>query len=272
MISNMDGRHLFDLSGRIAILTGATGHFGRVFARALCDAGAEVLLVARNSEVLNAMQAELITLGHKATVFPTDLRDDQSVQDFCHEVARRYDRVDILINNAYSGNGGTVDTSTPDAFNTAYHLTVIAAFRLVQLLRPLLSQAARENRCSASVVNIASMYGVVSPDPGIYLDINSNNPPYYGAAKSALIQLGRYLACHLAESRIRVNSISPGPFPPFEIAEKTPQFYLELRRKTPMGRIGRPEELVGAVLFLASDASSYVTGINLPVDGGWTAW
>jgi NAD(P)-dependent dehydrogenase (short-subunit alcohol dehydrogenase family) len=116
------------------------------------------------------------------------------------------------------------------------------------------------------------MYGMVSPDPRIYGNSGQNNPPFYGAAKGALLQLTRYAACHLASHKIRVNAISPGPFPAGNLQESNPAFYKELCNKNPMNRIGHPDELAGAILFLASDAASFVTGINLPVDGGWTAW
>jgi NAD(P)-dependent dehydrogenase (short-subunit alcohol dehydrogenase family) len=116
------------------------------------------------------------------------------------------------------------------------------------------------------------MYGHVSPDPRLYGESGLNSAPWYGAAKGGLIQLTRYLACHLAPERIRVNAISPGPFPRTEISAGKSDFIQRLEQKVPMGRIGMPEEIAGPLLFLASDASSYVTGINLPVDGGWTAW
>jgi NAD(P)-dependent dehydrogenase (short-subunit alcohol dehydrogenase family) len=116
------------------------------------------------------------------------------------------------------------------------------------------------------------MYGSVSPDPSIYGGSGANSPPYYGAAKAGLIQLTRYLAVHLAHLRIRVNCISPGPFPAPRYLESDADFHEKLKARTPMGRTGDPDELRGPVLFLASGASSYVTGINLAVDGGWTAW
>jgi len=112
----------------------------------------------------------------------------------------------------------------------------------------------------------------VSPDPRIYGHSGANNPPYYGAAKAALIQFTRYAACHLAEHRIRVNCISPGPFPSKKYLERDPEFRERLSAKNPMGRTGEVDELQGPLLFLASDASSYVTGANVAVDGGWTAW
>ena len=121
-------------------------------------------------------------------------------------------------------------------------------------------------------MNVSSMYGTVSPDPSIYGTSGANNPPYYGAAKAGMIQLTKYAACHLAADKVRVNSLSPGPFPARTYLDRDPEFHTQLKRKTPMGRTGDPSELAGPLLFLVSDASSFVTGINLAVDGGWTAW
>lgn len=136
----------------------------------------------------------------------------------------------------------------------------------------LLKNAAKIKRGGASVVNVASMYGQVSPDPRIYGNSGSNNPPYYGAAKAGLIQLTRYMACHLGHFNIRVNSLCPGPFPPESIKEKNPAFYNQLCFKNPLGRIGEAHEVAGPVVFLLSAASSFITGANLAVDGGWTSW
>jgi NAD(P)-dependent dehydrogenase (short-subunit alcohol dehydrogenase family) len=203
---------------------------------------------------------------------PLDLRVDGDLKALAERVGAVHGKLDILVHNAYSGQPGTVENASADDFRNAFDVTVTAAFRLVQQMQPALRRAAEGEGPGASVINIASMYGIVSPDPRIYGDSGSNNPPYYGSAKAGLIQLTRYLACHLAGAGIRVNSISPGPFPPPEIAQTAPGFHAELCRKVPLGRIGRPDELIGALLFLASGASSYITGANLVVDGGWTAW
>jgi gluconate 5-dehydrogenase len=123
-----------------------------------------------------------------------------------------------------------------------------------------------------AIVNIASMYGLVSPQPNVYQSTPEfHSPPAYGAAKAALIQVTRYAACHLAPAGIRVNAISPGPFPT-PAAQEHQEFRRELEARVPLGRIGHPAELVGALVFLLSDASSFVTGHNLIVDGGWTVW
>ncbi|MGH3544731.1 MAG: SDR family oxidoreductase, partial [Mycobacteriales bacterium] len=148
-------------------------------------------------------------------------------------------------------------------------LGVAAAHALIKEALPLLKRAARDG--SPSVINIASMYGMVSPDPHMYADEQLQNPPYYGAAKAALLQLTRHAATHLGSQGIRVNAISPGPFPA-GAPPTDPQLLTRLARRVPLGRVGRPDELRTAVLFLASPASTFITGINIPVDGGWTAW
>src|SRR5262249_52243604 len=149
---------------------------------------------------------------------------------------------------------------------------VTSAYRLVQLTLPLLRAAAKGNAAGAAVVNIASMYGVVSPRFALYPARQKPNPPWYGPAKAGLIQLTRYLACELAPQRIRVNSVSPGAFPAPPVTQGDPEFVTRLESQIPLGRIGQPAELVGPILFLSSDAASYVTGTDLRVDGGWTAW
>jgi gluconate 5-dehydrogenase len=124
---------------------------------------------------------------------------------------------------------------------------------------------------AGSIINIASMYGIVSPNPALYRGTEFFNPANYGSGKAAIIQFSRYTACFFAKYGIRVNAISPGAFPNQKVQKD--QIFLErLCEKVPLGRIGQPEELKGAVVFLASRAASYITGINLVVDGGWTAW
>ena len=262
---------LFRLDGRVALVTGAAGYLGRSISSILAEAGAQVLLNGRSAKVTE-LASELKERGLKASAVVFDVMAEAEVEAAIKGIETEYGRLDILVNNAYSGRTGTVETATSEDFRAAYEIAVTDAFRLVQASRHLLVAAARNNPGGAAVINIASMYGMVSPDPSLYGDSGMNNPPFYGAAKGGLIQLTRYLACHLAGSKIRVNSISPGPFPPPKIAVEKPDFYERLCSRNPMGRIGDPDELRGPVLLLASDAGSYITGINLPVDGGWTAW
>ena len=148
---------------------------------------------------------------------------------------------------------------------------VTGPFALLHAALPLLRTAAKDLGGRLSRQRRLDVR-TVSPDPSIYGESGMNNPPYYGAAKAGLVQLTRYLAVHLGSDRIRVNSVSPGPFPPPSLKTTAPEFHALLCEKTPLGRIGAAEELVGPVLFLLSDAASFVTGSDIRVDGGWTAW
>ncbi|HEY9688078.1 MAG TPA: SDR family oxidoreductase [Coleofasciculaceae cyanobacterium] len=262
----------FRLDSRVALVTGAAGHLGKALTESLCEAGARVALIGRNEKKLLELQARLQTQGHQARIFSLDITDEQAVTGMLETIRGDWGRLDIIVNNAYSGGAATVQSDTVANFDSAYHLTVSTPFRLVQLALPLLEAAGTANPGGAAIINIASMYGTVSPDPAIYGTSGQNNPPHYGAAKAGLLQLTRYLACHLAPANIRVNALSPGPFPNPAGLKDQEAFHRELCRKNPMGRTGKPEELGGAVVFLASDAASYITGANIPVDGGWTAW
>jgi NAD(P)-dependent dehydrogenase (short-subunit alcohol dehydrogenase family) len=213
----------------------------------------------------------LLTRGRKVSAACFDVTDEAAVLKNVALIGEQHGRLDIVVNNASHGRPGTIESTTMEDFEQLYRVNVVAAFRMIQAAVPLLRESAKSS-AGSSVVNIASMYGSVSPDPSIYGTSGANNPPSYGAAKAALIQLTRYAACHLAPDRIRVNCISPGPFPALRYLENDPGFHTRLKEKVPMRRAGDPRELRGPLLFLASDASTYVTGVNLAVDGGWTAW
>ncbi len=262
----------FRLDGRVAFLSGAAGHLGRPMAKALASAGAHVVLNGRNQNRLKTLAEELKSAGLSATAACFDVTDGDAVRRHMGLIGEQHGRLDVLVNNASAGNAGSIESATAADFEQLYRVNVVAAFELLQAAIPLLKVAGAKTPGGASVINIASMYGSVSPDPSIYGTSGANNPPFYGAAKAALIQFTRYAACHLGTQRIRVNSISPGPFPSAEVLEKDSEFQGKLKAKNPMHRTGDPAELQGPLLFLASDASSYVTGVDLAVDGGWTAW
>lgn len=262
---------LFRLEGLVSLVTGATGHLGRAIAQGLGEAGSHVILSGRNEKRLKNLSDEFLSKGLKADFMFLDVTDDEAVQEACTQVRKKYGCLHILVNNAYEGKGGTMETSLINSFVKSYDVSVIAAFRCFNTFMPLF-KAAVQDIGYASVINIASMYGIVSPDLRIYGSPSESNPPFYGAAKAALIQLTRYAACEYARDGIRVNAISPGPFPRPEVCIQNPSFHQRLCDKTPMGRVGTPEELKGVVVFLASSAASYVTGANIVVDGGWTAW
>jgi NAD(P)-dependent dehydrogenase (short-subunit alcohol dehydrogenase family) len=262
-----NGDRLFRLDGRRAFVSGAAGHLGSAMARALGEAGAEVLINGRDRARLEALQGELRDRGVDVEVACFDIMDTKHVRAFFGSL----DRIDVLVNNAYTGRAASMDKASPEDFEIAFKSSVTAAFEIVRAAEPALTEAARAEG-QASVINISSMYGSIAPDPSIYGASGLDSPPFYGPAKAGILQLTRYLATHLAQKKIRVNAITPGPFPSRAIQEEKPEFIARLCDKVPMKRIGQADEIRGAVLFLASDASSYMTGATLPIDGGWTAW
>lgn len=262
---NMD---LFSLNDRVVLITGAAGHLGGALAEAAAEAGAHVVLNGRNKSRLDSLAARLNGAGSVA-VSRGDLTRDAYLKSLVSLVQKTYGRLDVILNNAYDSKTALLENTSRQDFRKKTDVGLIAPFRLVQIALPILRKTARKSKQSVSVINMASMYGSVSPDPRLYARSGQNSPPFYGAVKGGLLQLTRYLSVHLAPDNIRVNAISPGPFPS---TVKNRKFIANLKNNVPMNRIGTPDELKGAFLFLASEASSYVTGINLPVDGGWTAW
>lgn len=264
-------RALFRLDGKVVVVTGAAGHLGRAIATGLAEAGGHVCLVGRTEGNLTALVRQLTEHGLKAEAQVCDVTRADQIAALVDRIGARWGRLDVLVNNAHAGRAGLMADSRKADYLSAMEIAVAAAAELVNASHALLKAAAAQNG-DAAIINISSMYGMVSPDPRVYGSSGMNNPPHYGAAKAALLQYTRYAACHLAPDGIRVNAISPGPFPPDAVCERDPAFCGKLVDKVPMGRLGKPDDLKGAALFLASPASRFVTGANLPVDGGWTAW
>ena len=264
-----NGVHIFSLEGKSALITGATGHLGSAMATILAEAGAHVLVNSRSGDKAGALVNTLTDQGYSAEKAVFDVTSGDAVETFFAQ--RLKQPLDILINNAYIGGAGTIELSEEASYTASYDIAVVAAHRLVRNALPSMRKAVQISG-EASVINICSMYAVVSPDQRVYDSASSANPPFYGAAKAALLQWTRYAACEYGKEGIRFNAISPGPFPSDAVQQENPSFIEALGQKVPMGRIGSPEELKGTTLFLASSASSFVNGANIVVDGGWTAW
>jgi NAD(P)-dependent dehydrogenase (short-subunit alcohol dehydrogenase family) len=259
----------FSLEFKQVLVTGATGYLGRAMSIGLAELGANVILNGRNRERVEQFAEELCKMGFNPTLAVFDVNDEQAVRGWFH----LYGDAPLhgLVNNAYAGGAGSVETVSEEDYRNSFEVSLVSAHRLFQYALPSLRSAVRE--CgNASVVNMGSMYGLVSPDQRVYESKQVANPPFYGAAKAALLQWTRYAACEFGPEGIRVNAISPGPFPSAEVQAANPDFIATLANKVPMGRIGRTEEIQGPLSFLISDASTFVNGTNLVVDGGWTCW
>ena len=267
---NPDERNVIDLlnlQGKAAIVTGAAGWLGSAMSRALAEAGARVLVTSRQTARAEAFAATLPGDGHLGLGFSQD--DTDAIPQFVEEAVARMDGIDILVNNAYGGPATDIDTATAADFDQAYHNGVTAYF----LLARDIAKHLRQRKAHGSIINIGSMYGLVASYPEAYQGLGINSPPNYHGLKGGLVHLTRHLAAYWAKDNIRVNCLSPGPFPKMpDIHENHPGFIARLEAKVPLGRMGKPEELKGLVVLLASDAGSYITGQNILVDGGWTAW
>ncbi|WP_417441809.1 SDR family NAD(P)-dependent oxidoreductase [Idiomarina sp.] len=263
------GVNIFSLKNKTALITGATGYLGREMAFGLAEAGAHVLVNSRSKKRCDVLVKELRDKGYSAEPVIFDVTSDQQVTLFADAFKNR--ALHVMINNAYVGGAGSVKCASTTDYRDSYDVAVVAAHRLLQTLLPNLRLGVKDSG-EASIINIASMYALVSPDQRIYDSEQAVNPPFYGAAKAALLQWTKYSACEFGKEGIRVNSIAPGPFPAEIVQSKSPSFIKKLEHKVPMGRIGQAKELKGPLLFLASSASSYVNGSNLTVDGGWTCW
>ena len=261
---------LMDLRNRVALITGGAGHIGCVVGEGLAELGASIAVLDIDQTAAEAVAAQIAqTYSVDVLALAVDLTDMTAVQSAPKRVLQEFGRLDIVIHSAaYGGDtkfpGWTVpfDQQTTEAWDRALRVNLTSAFALAQAARQPLVDSEH-----GSIIFISSIYGVVGPDMSLYEGTAMTNPAGYGASKGGLLQLMRYLATVLAP-RIRVNAISPGG-----VWRQQPEpFHERYRARTPLGRMATEEDLKGAAAYLASDLSSYVTGHNLVVDGGWTVW
>jgi gluconate 5-dehydrogenase len=256
---------LFDLSDRVSLVTGASGYLGRAMAAGLAEAGSRVIVASRDFRKAKQLAAGLGGPEHgRHWAVVIDQMDHDSIERGFADVVEQARRIDVLVNNGHEPLAADWRHVTGEQF-TRQLANLTGYFLLARRMR----DHAVGRRSPASIIMLGSMYGQVASYPDVYEGIGPASPAAYQALKAGIIQLTRHLAIYWAGDGVRVNCLSPGPFPAPGVSAKLAD---RLRAKSPLRRLGQPHEVKGAVVFLASDASSYVTGHNLAVDGGWTAW
>jgi len=270
----------FDLTNRVAVITGGAGLLGAEFCRTLAEAGAAVAVVDLTAEKCAAVAESLVHAGHRALAVPTDITQSESVKELVEKVSSTFGRLDILVNSAAldpkfdpeavaKGMApGRFEDYPLDQWNAALNVNLTGMFLVTQAcVRPMLVQGG-----NGSIINLCSTYGLNGPDQRIYRKkdgIQQNfKPVYYTVTKAGVLGFTKYLAAYYMGTEIRVNALTPGGV--FNNHDET--FVQNYSAKTILGRMAKKDEMNGALLFLASGASSYMTGGNLVVDGGWTSW
>jgi len=273
----------FDLTGRVAIVTGGPGLLGKEFCRTLAEAGASVVVADINADGVNSTTSNLINSGYHCLGVATDVTQPESVNNLVDETLATFGRLDVLVNSAaldpkfdpqalaeMSRHGvlsGAFEDFPLDSWKAALDVNLTGIFLCCQAaVKPMLTQGRK-----GSIINICSTYGLVAPDQRIYQRAGQQTaykPVYYSVTKAGVLGLTRYLSAYYAGSEIRVNALTPGGI----YNNHDDEFLNAYSARTIMGRMARKDEMNAAMLFLASEASSYMTGSNLVVDGGWTAW
>src|SRR5215216_1966517 len=269
----------FDLTGRVAVVTGGVGLLGAEFCRTLAEAGSAVAVVDMNRSASQATAAALTNSGYKALAVPADITQPESVKAAVDNVLSAFGRIDILVNSAALDpkfdpdavnkgiTPGVFEDYPLDLWNSALNVNLTGMFLMTQAcVKPMLDQGKK-----GSIINICSTYGLNGPDQRIYIKDGKRvafKPVYYTVTKAGVMGFTKYLAAYYAGTDIRVNALTPGGV--FNNHEE--YFVNNYSAKTIIGRMAEKDEMNGALLFLASDASSYMTGNNVVVDGGWTAW
>lgn len=264
----------FRLDGKVIVLTGAGGILGREYCRAMSELGATVYAADVAAERCEALAQEINgSVTGKIIPAPVDLADEASIVAWSHTILNRTPQVDVLINNAAAKAKGFFDSFESFSLQTWREVMAVNVDAVFLSCREIGSSMAQRGR--GSIVNVASIYGVVGPDQRIYenswyeeLGGKINTPLIYSASKGAVVSMTRYLATYWGPRGVRTNCITPGGVS----SGQNDEFNLRYSQRVPLGRMAHSREIVGAMVYLASDASSYVNGHNLVVDGGWTAW
>jgi NAD(P)-dependent dehydrogenase (short-subunit alcohol dehydrogenase family) len=261
----MMNNNMFSLDNKNIILTGGNGHLGHAIAEGLINYGAKVFILDRSIATFESVFSKEILNTGKLLFIECDIEKTGQVSSSFKNIYSKFNSIDVLINNAIYLKGNDPENISDEEWAYSVDGCLNSVYRCIREVIPFMKK-----QKSGKIINMSSMYGIVSPDMNVYENYPQFlNPPHYGAAKAGVIQLTKYFASYLGKFNINVNTVTPGPFPSKSVQVQT-GFIEELKKKTLLDRIGTPEDLQGAFVFLSSDCSSYITGQNIVVDGGWT--
>jgi len=271
-------KQIFNVASKTILITGASGFLGRYMAETFLNVGSKVVLLGRSKKLLTQVEGYQKKFGKGSAVgFCLDFYKRKELEGILKDISKKFP-TDVLINNAYdlsektgfNTDTGYLENSTYDQWKSAFESGIYWAVLSTQIIGKQFRKAKK-----GSIINVSSMYGAISPHPKLYRETDFFNPPTYGVNKAGIIALTRYTAAFWGQYGIRCNAILPGPLPNRETKSSNSvnkaDFFLErLKDNTVLNRVGHPNDLGGILIYLASDASSFMTGQALKIDGGWT--
>jgi NAD(P)-dependent dehydrogenase (short-subunit alcohol dehydrogenase family) len=263
---------LFDMKNKVVVLTGSSGRLGTEYSHILSQSGAQLVLIDKNSKQNEKLANSLKNqYNSNPLTISMDISNQNEVKDMVTVIIKKFKKIDVLINNAFYNPSQSKFSSLPfeqfplDLWNEVLSVNLTGVFLCSQEIGKIMAK-----RKKGVITNISSIYGMVGADQRIYGSSGLNSPVSYAATKGAIINLTKYLAAYWQGKNIRVNSLTLGGV--IDTSYMSKQFIKNYSKKTILGRMANKNEYNGAILFLCSDASSYMTGTNLVLDGGWTAW
>lgn len=265
----MNVMELFRLDSKVAVVTGGSGLYGAHISTALAQAGATVVIASRGVAECESLAAKLRDEGADAAALPLDLGDEAAIRTFAAQTLERYGRIDILVNNAVSRVGlADLEKTEAAGWSAAEQVNGLGTMLLTKAVVP-----AMRKRMEGNIINISSIQGILGPHFPVYGNTGRTSGIEYTYNKWGLIGMTKWLANYYGPYNIRVNSISPGGYNPTGTLEDADdEFMQKYKERTPLGRMADDDDIKGAVVYLASRASSYITGHNLVMDGGWSSW
>ncbi|GMN90417.1 SDR family oxidoreductase [Francisella sciaenopsi] len=256
--------NIYSIKDKVVVITGATGYLGSQMVEDLSFSGAKVILLSRDIAKLRDL-CDRLQLGYEQA-FEVDVSNEKNVKDIIFEIYNKFGKIDVLVNNAYFGIAKKFAENSQSDWQLNMQGTIVSTDIMTQAVSYYMKKTG-----GGRIINISSMYGMVVPNPEVYSTEDMINPLGYGVGKAGIIQYTKYAAMMLAKYNINVNTVSYGPFPNLSIV-KDKEFINKLANKTFLKRIGVSKEVTSAIYFLSLDESSFITGQNIVVDGGWTSW